>query len=220
SFRYGKGRIYLHSMPYAFTNVVLDKEKGLAYAERVINCLPVEDIYFDSFLASVKSSSYHSGGNNPKGYVMERKSPLQFILSERSFRWAWYILLAAVFLYILFRGKRKQNIIQPIQPVANDHLEFSSTLSKLYMQRGEPRHIVNQQERNLQFYIRRKYYMNIGRTPNEEELNQLSRKSTIESGFIRNLYDKFRRVRTGEQTGVKELTELYQQLEYFYKNCR
>lgn len=220
SFKYGKGRIYLHSMPYVFTNVVLKNEKGVAYAERVISCLPVEDIFFDSFLASVKSTSYHKGPVTDPGYLMKRNSPLQFILSERSFRWAWYILLASLFIYILFRGKRKQKVIQPVQPVANNHMEFSNTLSKLYMQRGEPKHIVNQQERNFQFYIRRKYYMNISRSPSDEEIAQLSRKSTIEGDFIRGIYEKFKGVRTRTDTGVKELTELYQQLEYFYKNCR
>jgi len=52
------------------------------------------------------------------------RTPLKYILSQESLKWAYYILIVSIIVYIIFQGKRKQRVIPLIPPLKNTTLEF------------------------------------------------------------------------------------------------
>lgn len=212
--QYGKGFLYLHSVPYAFNNIVMLNELGLHHAERVISCLPQRPIIYDSYINAHRKSGFNNSITPTK-----RTSPLQFILENRSLRWAYYILLVALLFYIIFRGKRRQQVIPAKETIENNSIEFADTMSKLYLQYGQHKYIVFQQERNFINYVRNKYYINVAK-PDEESIARLAVKSGIDKDRINKLFTQFGQVKSRNHASSNDVVDIYAQIEYFYKNCK
>ena len=89
---FGKGNIYLHTEPLVLTNYSLLKgEANRQYVEKVFSYLPERKTV----------------------WFMERKlfnestSPLRFILANPPLRYAWWLFLGGVFLFLFFNAKRQ-----------------------------------------------------------------------------------------------------------------
>lgn len=115
---YGNGAIYINSTPKAFSNFTLRDSQNWTYAFKCLSYLPVRDVLWDE----------HYKGTNIQ------RSQLSFILSQKPLRWAYYILMTTLLLYIYFEGKRRQKIIPVIEPLKNTSLEFADTVGRLYFQ--------------------------------------------------------------------------------------
>jgi hypothetical protein len=102
AFHRGEGTMFVHSTPLVFTNLYLSTRAGKEYTEKVLGYLSPADIYWDSF-SDLDLSATHKQ-NSPA-------TPMEFILSQKPLRWAWYLLLAAVLLYVLLHSKRMQRIV-------------------------------------------------------------------------------------------------------------
>jgi hypothetical protein len=63
-------------------------------------------------------------------------SPMRYILSQPALKWAWYIFLTGMFLFIIFNAKRKQRIVPIIKPLTNTTIDFTKTIGNLYYQEG------------------------------------------------------------------------------------
>ncbi|TXF76312.1 DUF4350 domain-containing protein [Chryseobacterium sp.] len=119
---HGKGHIYLHSEPLILTNYYLLKPGNEKYVEHVFSYLPDrETVWF-------------SGANK---ISMKSTSPLRFILSKPALRYAWWLLLGGLLLFVVFNVKRKQRIVPVIEPLNNKSLEFVKSIGNLYLQEGD-----------------------------------------------------------------------------------
>lgn len=119
---HGKGHLYLHSEPLILTNYYLLKPGNEKYVQDVFSYLPDrETIWF-------------SGDNKN---VAESRSPLRFILANPPLRYAWWLLLGGLLLFIIFNAKRKQRIVPIIEPKKNKSIEFVKSIGNLYLQEGD-----------------------------------------------------------------------------------
>ena len=119
---HGKGHLYLHSEPLIVTNYYLLKPENEKYVQDVFSYLPNrETVWF-------------SGANKN---VAESRSPLRFILANPGLRYAWWLLLAGLLLFIIFNAKRKQRIVPIIEPKKNKSVEFVKSIGNLYLQEGD-----------------------------------------------------------------------------------
>lgn len=118
----GKGRLYFHSEPLILTNYYLLKPGNEQYVQRVFSYLPDrETVWF-------------SGENES---VVESQSPLRFILSKPALKYAWWLFLAGLLLFVFFNAKRKQRIVPIIEPLPNKSVEFVKSIGNLYLQEGD-----------------------------------------------------------------------------------
>lgn|GEM_PF-2171098 len=119
----GKGRVFLHSAPVVFTNLMLSRDSGLVYSLDVLRHLnPKSTLLWDEI--SRKPKPDYEPGNS------DSRSPLSFILSEPALRTAWYILLGTLVLLLVFRSRRAQRII-PVLPVnRNGTMEFTRAIGR------------------------------------------------------------------------------------------
>ena len=119
---HGKGHLYLHSEPLILTNYYLLKPGNEKYVQDVFSYLPDrETVWF-------------SGDNRN---VAESRSPLRFILANPGLRYAWWLLLGGLLLFIIFNAKRKQRIVPIIEPKKNKSVEFVKSIGNLYLQEGD-----------------------------------------------------------------------------------
>lgn len=118
--KFGKGNIYVHSEPLFLTNYYLLKPGNIKYAQDVFSYLQDrETLWF------VKSNS------------KESRFFMRFILSKPALKYAWWVLLGGLVLFIFFNAKRKQRIVPVIEPLKNTSLEFVKSIGNLYLQEGD-----------------------------------------------------------------------------------
>lgn len=142
--RIGKGNLFLNSTPLAFSNINMLNRENNSFASTCLSHLNNANVRWTEY--------YHLGR-------MEASTPLRFVLTQEPLAWAYYVTMASLFLFILFEIKRKQRIIPIITPLANTTLEFVSTISNLYYQRGDHKNIA---EKKIAFFfdqLKTKYFI-------------------------------------------------------------
>ena len=132
---YGSGEIYLHTQPAAFTNYHLLKDNHAEYASKVLSYVDNDEIFW-----LIKDQS---------GIIVSN-SPLRYILSQPALKWAMYISIIGVLIFILFTAKRKQRIIPIKKPLENTTVDFTKTIGNLYFQEGNHDNII---EKKIIFFL-------------------------------------------------------------------
>lgn len=117
---HGNGNLYLHSEPLILTNYYLLKKRNQNYVQDVFSYLPNRETVWFSGENEVQSSS-----------------PMRFILSKPGLRYAWWLLLAGLLLFVIFNAKRKQRIVPIVEPLKNKSVEFVKSIGNLYLQEGD-----------------------------------------------------------------------------------
>lgn len=210
---YGEGSIYIHTMPLVFTNYFMITEPGREYAEKALSYLSEGNIYWDN------ASHAYSSTNNSNGQNDNEKSPLSFILSQKSLRWAWYICLLSVLLYIVFRAKRKQRIIPVIEPNINTSIMFIETIGKLYYMQNNHRKVAQLKMKHFIHFIRMKYKVNLQKDMAEKS-DQLSLTAGVDKEITTTIFNKYSRISLLENISAQELLEFNASIQKFYKNCK
>ncbi len=217
---YGKGKIYLHQEPIIFTNYFILHPEGYDYAGRVFSYFPnAKTIYYD--LASRKggngkTNDFSYSNTNPK------ESPLRFILSQTELRWAYFILLSLVILFVIFKGKRRQRVIPILPKNHNTSLEFVDTVGRLYFQQGSHLQVAKLKKTIFLSFLRTHYYL----TPPDDGLldedfqKQLVLKSQFDTEHVEGILSELTQMDAIKEASSQYLENLHQKLDYFYKNCK
>lgn len=117
---FGKGNVYVHCEPLFITNYYLLKRGNVRYAQDVLSYLDDrETIWFVENDAKVSQFF------------------LRFILSKPALKYAWWVLLGGLVLFIFFNAKRKQRIVPIIEPLKNTSVDFVKSIGNLYLQEGD-----------------------------------------------------------------------------------
>lgn len=146
---FGKGKILLHLMPEAFTNYAMLRNDNYKYVEGVLKYLPTDGtIYWDNHY------------NNGKTI---QTSPLYVFLKNRYMKWAYYMLIIGVLLWVFFEGKRKQRAIPIVKPLPNKTIEFTETIAGMYLEKKDHTSIAYHQINYFFEYARSEYQVNTGK---------------------------------------------------------
>ena len=142
---YGKGTFYLHTFPEAFTNYFILKPSNQQYTASVLSYLDeTKPILWDTYYKTGKSKI---------------SSPMHYLLSSKSLKWAYYITLLGVLFFIIFEGKRKQRYIPIVTPLKNQTLAFTRTIANMYYEKSEHKNIAEHKISYLLEYIRTKLHI-------------------------------------------------------------
>jgi len=140
---FGKGSIFMHSMPQAFSNYFLLSKSNFNYAEAVLGYIDTSKIvYWDRY--------YKTG----KAFYT---SPLYILLQNRALKWAYYFALIGSVLFIIFEGKRKQRAIPVVEPLKNQTYEYSGTIAALYLEQKQYKALALKKIHHFYDYIRTRY---------------------------------------------------------------
>ncbi|WP_294202425.1 MULTISPECIES: DUF4350 domain-containing protein [Chryseobacterium] len=118
--KFGKGQFYVHCEPLFITNYYLLKKGNVKYAQDIFSYLDDrETVWFDESNSQVS------------------RFFLRFILSNPALKYAWWVLLGGLVLFIFFNAKRKQRIVPIIDPLKNTSVDFVKSIGNLYLQEGD-----------------------------------------------------------------------------------
>lgn len=208
---YGKGSFYFHTDPIAFTNYYLKNAEGLDYAQKVFSNLSSSDIYWDEFS---KVPQFSGGGN-----LGNTETPLRYILSQTSLKWAWYVMLGMILLFLLFRAKRDQRIIPVVEQNVNTSLEFIHTIGRLYFMQNDHRALALQKMKLFLSFIRMRYNLQT-KVLDKVFIQRLSEKSQIDHNSIEAILSDYKTIENMIDISVEQLTAFHNMLEAFYQKCK
>lgn len=134
---FGKGHFYLHSEPVILTNYYLLKPDSRKYIEDVFSYLPNRKTVWFVDTESQESSS-----------------PLRFILANPPLKYAWYLFIFGLILFVLFNVKRKQRIVPIIEPLANKSVDFVKSIGNLYLQEGDTKDMMRKKSQYFLHKVR------------------------------------------------------------------
>ena len=200
-FKVGKGNIFISLQPLAFTNFHLlysDKE----YISNALSYLPNQTVIWDE---------YH------KGFKPESQTPMRYILSQQALKFAFYLFMATLLLYLIFEFKRKQRYIPIINPPRNDTANYVKTIGQLYFLNKDYSGVANQKINFFLEKIRNKYYLRTN-VFDDNFYNQLSKKSNKSIDDIKYLFNYIFQIKTKERVGKNDLLALNKLIEDFTEN--
>ena len=142
------------------------------------------------------------------------QSPLRFILTTEPLRWAYYLTISAILLFMFFEAKRKQRIIPVIRPLANTSLEFVNTIGNLYLQNGDHKDIAEKKIAFFLEHIRVNYWLNTQKI-SEDFLVALAKRSDTPLEKVREIFALIRNIQAADRITDRELIQLNAALERF-----
>ncbi|WP_417886223.1 DUF4350 domain-containing protein [Zunongwangia sp.] len=150
---FGDGNIFMHTTPEAFSNYFILQNKNYKYIENVLGYIkPKNKILWDNY--------YKTGKANPQ-------SLLYVLMQNKSLRWAYYLCILAVILFIYFEGKRKQRAIPVVTPPKNQSYLYTQTIAELYLENKEVKSLTEKKIKHFLEYIQQQYKLTIDQNNNQ-----------------------------------------------------
>jgi hypothetical protein len=220
---YGKGKIYFHSQPLVFCNYYIKQKLGMLYCRAFMSHLGNGVVYWDEENRHFQFPDQTENGEQDGPLNKPEEGPLEFILSQRSLRTAWYLMLATVLLYAIFAGRRKQRAIRTIKPLRNTSIEFAEVVSNLFLKQSDHSKLVRMKMELWRAHARERYRMKWVDTPflmTLEGVPELSLKSGIPEKIITELIEKYNSVMMTGSVDTEAMLDLHNKLEFYYQNCK
>ena len=142
---FGKGNFYFHTFPEVFTNYTILNASNHQHTAAVLSYIRDDiPILWDAYYKTGKSKI---------------TSPLQYLLGSKHLKWAYYMALIGILVFIIFEGKRKQRSIPIITPLKNQTVAFTRTIANMYFEKQTHKNIAEHKITYLLGFIRVKLHI-------------------------------------------------------------
>ena len=205
---YGKGAVYLHSQPIALTNYNLLND-NYKYAENILSYVPDGDILWDP---QIRRSRINSDDENTEN----SESVFSFFWKHEPLQWFLYLGFFGLIIFILFNVRRKQRPIPILASPKNSTLEFTHTISNLYLLNEDHKNLV---QKKIQFFlekIRSRYHLDT-RNLNNEFCQKLASKSGNELQNTKYLINTILALNKKLNCTAEDLMSLHKMIDNFLK---
>ncbi len=198
----GQGRLFFSPNPLLFTNVYSLDSAVNGFSAGLLSVFPEGE--------NIAHIEYYQLGR------MESQTPMRFILSQTPLRWAYFLTLITLLLFILFEAKRRQRIIPIREPLRNTSLEFTETLGQLYYTaRQDHGNMIRKRVQYFYHYVARHYAVNLKKA-GTKAVEELAKKTGKDPEKLNQLFTKIQRVKEADRMDDKFLLELEALLHWFY----
>ncbi|MDT7831632.1 hypothetical protein RQM59_04530 [Flavobacteriaceae bacterium S356] len=202
---HGKGAIYLHTQPIVFTNYYMlsGREK---YAEDLLSYLPNRETIWDP---QIRSSTDSDGPNRSE-------SVFSFFWRNSSLKWFLYVSFFGLLLFMIFNARRKQRPIPIISASKNSTVEFTHTISNLYLKNDNHKSLV---DKKIQFFlekVRTKYLIDTNNL-NNDFMERLALKSGNKLRQTKYLINTIIALNKKQSCSEEDLIGLHKMIENFLK---
>ena len=194
------GNICFYNFPYALSNLAsLDKPYYLQNYRRFKSIIP------DGKVNLIKAP-----------YAAEKaKSPFRFLLAKRSFRWAYYLGLILLLIYVFAESRRKYRAVPVLKMKENTTLDFVDTIARLYQKQDRADKLKERMKQNFYNFIDHRYFIR----PNEEDFwVKLARKSKVHESLLTRIQHEFKEQKQKKE-GNQQIISFYKILNMFYKTA-
>lgn len=208
-FKAGKGRIYFHTTPLAFSNYFLLYGKNIDYYNKVLSLIPgdTKKLVWDEYFLYKRYSDNNNGNN---------KTALSALMSQRSFRAALWLLIILLGLFIFQEMRRKQRLIPAMAKPRNDSLEFVKTIGRLYYEKRDNKNLCQKMIAYFLEHIRNRFKLSTSKL-DDEFIFSLQRKTGQPEINIRKIVSFINSLDKAEMISDAQLGDFHKELEQFYK---
>ncbi|MCK5469934.1 MAG: hypothetical protein KAI99_15540, partial [Cyclobacteriaceae bacterium] len=162
-------------------------------------------------LSHLKSGSLHWTEYYQLGR-MEASTPLRYVLSEPSLKWALYILMITILVSMVFEVKRAQRVIPVISPLQNETLDFVKTISRLYYQKKDHKDLAVKKMLHFTDHLKQKLHIDIN-DEISEVISKVAAKTGSDEREVTLLFDQMNHISNASYISAKELKLLLDRME-------
>ena len=203
--------ILIHTTPSTLCNVNVKSKNSFNYINFIINQLPNEQtIYFVDF-ARVKNTGYFYEDIEPENNL------LQLIYENRILLNSMMLLFLTGILFVLFRTKRRREVIPVIGKEVNITKAFVETIASIYLNKQNPASLLSLQKKNFFDTIYRYYYIDLFKNKDKLTIISLAEKTNYDLNELSHLikcldYNE-------KEIGNDYIVQVAQLHYKFYKHC-
>jgi hypothetical protein len=212
---YGRGSVFIHTNPIVFTNFHLLDSTKARYVAKSFSHLTAGAIYWDTKSRTSRDVVRRMNGSNTR---LQKDGPLKYILEQPALRWAWFIFLSLIGLYLFFGSKRRQRTIPILEEKSNTSLEFIQTIGQMYFRTGEHVRLCEMMMKQFQTFVRERYGLT-SREMNNEFVETLSAKAGIPFEHIKKIVNYEHLIARRSLTD-DSMVDFHYLLNIFYKSCK
>lgn len=223
---HGEGEIFLNCVPLLGGNYSLLREDVFEFTNHYTSALKGDHLIWDNYSREARWIRDETTGGRTRSSAQTpeiKDGPLSFILSEPALKWAWFLLLALTFLYLILGARRKQRAIPVVLPPKNTSVEYAETLGHMFRQKNEHHRLMKMQGELFNSFVRERYGIKLNmqkdQNHNEANITLLAQKSDYSKDIIQEIFHLSTLAQKG-QGSEPSLVRLYQLLEDFYANCK
>lgn len=192
--KWGRGEIVLCSTPLLLTNYGIMNGENVSYVYRVLNM--VSD-YPAMRMVDIPPAEEHIS-----------QSPMRYFVATPPLRWALYLSLLTLLLFMIFTARRRQRAIPVVKKPENHQLEFTKLIGTLYYQDGAHGDLVRKKYTYFTEYLRREVQIDVDdEAEDDENFSMLARHTGMDEKDIRHRIRATRNAcRSGLGMTVEEMT--------------
>ena len=198
----GSSAMYFHTVPELFMNSAAVGEFYLMNFNKTFDNFKNEKVVFHKF----KKNNIRDGAR--------KESYIQYILSEPSLKFAYYLTILMALIYVFFSSKRKQKEIPIIKKSKNTSLEYINTMSAIFMAQDQNEKLVKHMEKNFFHKMKTLYFIDRDDT---NFAQKLSKKSKVPIALINKILKQFSGVGSYDFND-DQLIRLHNDVNSFYQN--
>ena len=192
----GKGEVILVSTPLIFTNYGMLDGKNATYIFRLLSQM--------GKLPIVRTEGYM------KETAQVQQSPFRYFLAHEPLRWALYLTMITIILFMIFTAKRRQRVIPVIHEPGNKSLEFTELIGTLYFQKKDHADLVRKKFSYLAEELRREIQVDIEEVADDERsFHRIARKTGMDAREIAKFIREVRPVIYGGRAIDAEQMKVY-----------
>ncbi|MEQ8908438.1 MAG: hypothetical protein RIC95_04545 [Vicingaceae bacterium] len=198
-YKLGEGELYLYTIPTVLSNY------ELLYGERSLS---------ESLLSNFSDGPIHWSQTLDFKNDFEDRSLLSFIHSQPSLKFAYYLLLIGVLVFLFLRVFRQQRAIKEHQAPQNLSLSFVKTISGLHQSRSDYRAILQKKMHFLMHEIKLRFRLETAKV-DDEFIYHLAKKSGVKEARIKALFKDYEYLIKADIINEREFFSLCSKFQFF-----
>ncbi|WP_228239015.1 DUF4350 domain-containing protein [Allomuricauda sp. M10] len=198
---FGKGQFILSSTPQAYSNYYMLRGNADYVTQSFSYLMERKLLYWDNYKKSGR---------------LIINSPMRFVLNQPTLKWAYYLTVLGILLFVLFKGKREQRIIPVMEPLQNSSVEFARAVGSLYHQNKDYTDLIHKKINYFLADVRNQYHVDTTQM-NERAIQILAAKSGKDLEQTKNLIDYMIRLKKKSSHTEQESIELNKKITAFKK---
>lgn len=207
---YGKGEVIFVSSPLLFTNYGMLEGNTFVYIFRLMSYLADLPVYRTE--AYVKTDAM----------LVAEQSPFREFIKRPPLRWALYLALLGVVLFMIFTARRRQRVIPIMSKPANRSLEFIQLIGTLYYQRKDHVNLVRKKFKLFAEELRKTAGVDISEVNTDDsEYLLLAEKTGMNSDRLKKVIRQIRLVLHSEgNISVEEMRSLIDAMDTIVRHAK
>lgn len=217
--KYGEGFIYVHSNPLVFTNYFMLSDTVHNYTREVLSHLGSGKVYWDEENRDYDFNAFTYNADEQ----LPEEGPLEFILSERTLRTAWYLLLLGGMLYLIFGARRQQRIIPVKDNMDNTSIEYAGVISQLFMKQSDHKKLILLKMDLFKSHLRERFMIRLPQTKDEENdhfFQYVAQKTGVSADLVKTIFARYEYLSVIDGVTTPDMLEFHQYIEDFYNHSK